>query len=406
MMFNWIERWTTTEHERVREDLSAFLDGQLSAADRGRVERHLQECADCRAELASLRQTVSLLRAVPAVKLPRSFLLPVGEARQPARVQRRSWGYGYLQAATTVAAVLLVLVVSGDALLRFQASLPAYGLLRAGRSSPEALSAPATQEVQPVSAPRVGFQASPLVETPATAQQSTGDSQALMTGPGSEPTFEPPTAAVAGGAAVAQPASVPPAPQNAQTPAPQAQPSAESVHSPVPPAPPAIATSAETSVAPLDKTVQPRAALAITVVVTITRMPEVQPTQAAAQSVPTHTPAQGASEPQPSSAAELPTAVPTALPPADTPVPTGTPVPSIAAPLPSQEPARVAAVASPQPEDDQSHKAGGRSLSETAGWLAVVEPWRPYLPWAERGLALLLAALLGAMLVVRRRRRP
>jgi hypothetical protein len=87
-------------------------------------------------------------------------------------------------------------------------------------------------------------------------------------------------------------------------------------------------------------------------------------------------------------------------------VPTGTPVPSIAAPLPSQEPARVAAVASPQPEDDQSHKAGGRSLSETAGWLAVVEPWRPYLPWAERGLALLLAALLGAMLVVRRRRRP
>jgi hypothetical protein len=129
----------------------------------------------------------------------------------------------------------------------------------------------------------------------------------------------------------------------------------------VPPVPPAVATGAETSAATLDKTVQPCAVLTITVVVTITGTPEVQPTQAAAQSGPTHTP--------------------------------------------TQEPARVAAVASPQPEDDQSHEAGGRPLSETAGWLAVVEPWRPYLPWTERGLALLLAALLGATLIVRRQRR-
>jgi len=410
MMFNWIKRWTTTEHERVREDLSAFLDGQLAAADRGRVERHLQDCADCRAELASLRQTVSLLRAVPAVKLPCSFLLPVGEARQRVRVQRRSWGYSYLQAATTAAAVLLVLVVSGDALLRFRASQQAYGLLRGGNASPEALNVPAPQEVRPMSTPRVGFQAFSPVETPASAQQPTGDSKALTTGPGSEATLEPPTAAAMGAAAAGQPtegANVPPAPQDAQSPTPKVQPSAETVHSPVPPAPPAIATGVETGVALLDKTVQPRPPLAITVAGTITATSELQPTRAPAQARPTQAPAQVASEPQPTGATELPGATPTLLPPSATPVPTNTPMPPIAALLPSQEPAQVAAVASPQsePEDDQSREEGSRSLSGTAGWLAVMEPWRPYLPGAERGLALLLAALLGAMLIVHRRRR-
>jgi len=84
------------------------------------MEKHLQGCEACRAELASLRLTVSLLRAVPAVKPPRSFFLPASEAVKQKQVQRRRLSYSYLRAASAAATVLLVLVVSGDAFLRLQ----------------------------------------------------------------------------------------------------------------------------------------------------------------------------------------------------------------------------------------------------------------------------------------------
>lgn len=41
--------------------LSAYLDGELSSADRSRVEEHLQHCAECRRELARLDKTRTVL---------------------------------------------------------------------------------------------------------------------------------------------------------------------------------------------------------------------------------------------------------------------------------------------------------------------------------------------------------
>lgn len=41
--------------------LSAYLDGELSSADRSRVEEHLQRCAECRRELARLDKTRTVL---------------------------------------------------------------------------------------------------------------------------------------------------------------------------------------------------------------------------------------------------------------------------------------------------------------------------------------------------------
>jgi len=61
-----IKRRMTSEHERTREDLSAYLDNQLSQADRSRVDQHLEGCSECRAELRSLQRTVALLHALPA----------------------------------------------------------------------------------------------------------------------------------------------------------------------------------------------------------------------------------------------------------------------------------------------------------------------------------------------------
>ncbi len=58
------------------EDLSAFLDGQLSPSEQAQWESHLHTCEQCRHELADLRLTVNLMRALPQPALPRSFALP------------------------------------------------------------------------------------------------------------------------------------------------------------------------------------------------------------------------------------------------------------------------------------------------------------------------------------------
>ncbi|GCE27315.1 hypothetical protein KDA_27990 [Dictyobacter alpinus] len=60
------------------EQLSALLDDQLSGGVQSDADRaHLQTCEQCQLELAELRQTVQLLRSLPAPTLPRSFALPV-----------------------------------------------------------------------------------------------------------------------------------------------------------------------------------------------------------------------------------------------------------------------------------------------------------------------------------------
>jgi anti-sigma factor RsiW len=82
------------EWEQQREQLSALLDQQLHGQERAALEAHLQQCRACQAELASLRRTKSLLRALPQPALPRSFTLSLegstqntttetGQARQP-----------------------------------------------------------------------------------------------------------------------------------------------------------------------------------------------------------------------------------------------------------------------------------------------------------------------------------
>jgi anti-sigma factor RsiW len=48
----------------VENDLTAFVDGELSAADMARVRKHLDGCAECRATVALLQPSVGLRRRV------------------------------------------------------------------------------------------------------------------------------------------------------------------------------------------------------------------------------------------------------------------------------------------------------------------------------------------------------
>ncbi len=70
------------------EALSAYLDNQLPARERSRLEARLQLDNDLRAELDALRRTRSILRAAPLVRAPRNFTLTpemAGAIGKPAR---------------------------------------------------------------------------------------------------------------------------------------------------------------------------------------------------------------------------------------------------------------------------------------------------------------------------------
>lgn len=79
------------DREALRERLSAYLDGELAAADAAALERHLAECAECRDEVTGLREVRALLRALPQPALPRSFALPETAATRVARPPAAEW---------------------------------------------------------------------------------------------------------------------------------------------------------------------------------------------------------------------------------------------------------------------------------------------------------------------------
>ena len=76
----WFRR---NEHDQ--EQLSAYMDGELTARQAENVERHLSTCDSCAALLEELRSTRALLAALPAHTPGRSFVLGAEHARAPVR---------------------------------------------------------------------------------------------------------------------------------------------------------------------------------------------------------------------------------------------------------------------------------------------------------------------------------
>ena len=58
------------------EQLSALLDQQLTPEEQAYCNAHREECEQCQTMLDNLQQTVSLLRSLPQLEVPRSFALP------------------------------------------------------------------------------------------------------------------------------------------------------------------------------------------------------------------------------------------------------------------------------------------------------------------------------------------
>jgi anti-sigma factor RsiW len=92
------------------EQLSAFLDGEQTGADRASLEAHVASCAACSGVLDALRATLSDLRSLSEPEMPEqdSWALRGAVARARKRPERLArWTVAGGGVAATVAAILM-----------------------------------------------------------------------------------------------------------------------------------------------------------------------------------------------------------------------------------------------------------------------------------------------------------
>ncbi len=100
--------------EAVAQELSAYIDGELPAAEAQALAAHLAQCEHCRNELAELKRVADLIRVLPAKKAPAGFANDVTAEIESRRKTREKVGYylrvsGWAAAAAMVAVALSVL---------------------------------------------------------------------------------------------------------------------------------------------------------------------------------------------------------------------------------------------------------------------------------------------------------
>ena len=211
----------TQQEHLTTEQLSAFLDKQLTPQEQAFFDAHLQSCQRCQGVLEELRRTVALLHAMPQPQLPRSFTLPAGIPQLPAtrprpqpaqqrRVLRYTLQRSVRAVSTLAAAAAIIFILSGLlATLPFHAggaastgSAPVYGTsngsVHASATRPNLTQAPQAQGSTPraASTPSMKGQqtgtptASPVVPTPTPATTSTTGGT-VNSGPTNPPTLPP-----------------------------------------------------------------------------------------------------------------------------------------------------------------------------------------------------------------------
>ncbi len=101
----------------LRDDLSAYVDGELPAVRRAEVDAHLATCADCRQEVAELQKLATGMARLPGMQPADEFL--TGVRRKIARGERpevRSWREilfepFWLKVPVQIAAVFVALLI-------------------------------------------------------------------------------------------------------------------------------------------------------------------------------------------------------------------------------------------------------------------------------------------------------
>ena len=106
-------------HEVGIDDLSAFLDGELSDERKAQVSSHLRDCASCARQLEGFRRTSVAFRAHAKETLPAGFVDRVLRRLRPKRREFESiveWGL-------VLAVTLGIILFAGVTLKRFMPGL-------------------------------------------------------------------------------------------------------------------------------------------------------------------------------------------------------------------------------------------------------------------------------------------
>jgi hypothetical protein len=101
----------STDAERAEELFSPYLDGQVTQEEGLFLERYLAEHVEAREKFNLLKSAVQMTRSLPAVKAPRSFVLPRSMARKSSLALRL---YPVMRFATVAAVALFAFALAGD----------------------------------------------------------------------------------------------------------------------------------------------------------------------------------------------------------------------------------------------------------------------------------------------------
>jgi len=396
------------------EVISSYIDGALAPNETAAVRRHLAECGVCAANLRTMRETVLLLKELPQVACPRSFI--IREADVMPQRPRPSGLFVFLRSATAAVAILLAAVLAGDLILRQAVpsplAMPQTAVVR--EAAPAAPSA--DQQLSVPTVPADTGAAAKLAAAPSPEMtQAATLSRAGTKGTPPTPTaialpthvVEKAVVATQPPAATAVPASAQPAAAPTLTPA-QPRTAVAALAAPsVTPTPAGSERAASTElVEPSATATSDGATLTANAAETATAIAELTPPPVGfgggepGAGTPTPTPTY---RPPTATSTPAPSATPTPLPPTPTRTVTATAPPTLAptvAPTPTAVPATAVAVAAvPPPAPTQA--PADASLYATPSPAAS---WGPLFRLAE--IALLFIVLgLGALTLVSRPKR-
>jgi len=184
---------------RINDELlSAYLDGQVSPAERDAVDAAIAADSAVRARAADLRATVALLHALPQPAPRRTFILTPEQAAaiRPARVPWITRLFPTIAAVSAVAAVLCLALIGGD-------------LATGGFSSTKQIattSRPAAESVSDATTTRVTSAAAAPTTAPAATTAAAVATGGIAASGASLATTDPPAPAAA--AAALPPATV------------------------------------------------------------------------------------------------------------------------------------------------------------------------------------------------------
>lgn len=104
-----------TPHDEL-ELLSSYLDGELDASERSRLDTHMTTCAECRTTLAGLQATIADLKALPELAPTPQDSWALRAAIRRARSPMRKWQrISYAAGAVAAAAIaFVVMTLPGD----------------------------------------------------------------------------------------------------------------------------------------------------------------------------------------------------------------------------------------------------------------------------------------------------